>query len=110
MTETEIRNKNVPGMRRFMVFTQPHPADPELKTPVVELDNSTEPATPIEYDNLDVIEGVILSLGRQMARAKGYNAGAQAVLDAYGLTINDYMAKRKQNKSQKELDKKSIEK
>jgi hypothetical protein len=106
MAETEIvKYKNVPGMRRFMVFTQPHPMDPELKTPVVELDGSTEPATSIEYDSLDVIEGVILSLARQMARAKGYNAGAQAVLDAYGLTIGDYVAKRKENKAKKALDK-----
>ena len=97
--------EKIVGSRQFLVFTQPHQRDPELKVPVIEIDGSTEPPTEIEYDNLDVIEGVILSLARQMARAKGYNAGAQAVLDAYGLTTTDYVAKRKENKAKKALDK-----
>jgi hypothetical protein len=97
--------EKIVGSRQFLVFTQPHNRDPELNTPVIEIDGSTEPPTEIPYDNLDVIESVILSLGRQMARAKGYNAGAQAVLDAYGLTIKDYVAKRKENKREKALDK-----
>jgi hypothetical protein len=93
----------VKGMRQFMVFTLPHRRDPELKTPVIELDAET--GAPIEYENTEVIEQVILNLARQRARSAGYNAGAQAVLDAYGFTITDYLAKRKENKEKKVLDK-----
>jgi len=56
---------------------------------------------PIEYDNTEAIEQVILGLARQRARSSGYNAGAQAVLDAYGYTIADYLTKRKENKEKK---------
>ena len=97
--------KKIKGMRQFMVFTLPHERDPELKTPVIELDCSAETETAIEYDSTEVIEQVILSLARQRARSAGYNSGAQAVLDAFGLTIPDYLAKRKENKAKKSLDK-----
>lgn len=97
--------KKIKGMRQFMVFTLPHERDPELKTPVIELDCSADVETPIEYENTEVIEQVILGLARQRARSSGYNAGAQAVLDTYGLTIADYLAKRKENKAKKALDK-----
>lgn len=93
--------ERIPGSRQFLVFTQPHQRDPELKTPVIELEGATE----IPYENTEVIEKVVLDLARQRARSSGYNAGAQAVLTAYGLTINDYVAKRKENKLKKELDK-----
>ena len=92
--------KKIKGMRQFMVFCQPHERDPELKTPVIELDAET--GTPIEYENTEVIEKVVLDLARQRARSAGYNAGAQAVLDTYGLTINDYLAKRKELKAKKQ--------
>ena len=92
--------KKIKGMRQFMVFTLPHERDPELKTPVIELD--TETGTPIEYANTEVIEKVVLDLARQRARSAGYNAGAQAVLDTYGFTINDYIAKRKEVKAKKQ--------
>jgi len=91
--------EKIPGSRQFLVFTQPHKRDPELKTPVIELDAET--GTPIEYENTEVIEQVILGLARQRARSAGYNAGAQAVLEAYGYTIADYLAKRKENKAKK---------
>jgi hypothetical protein len=97
--------EKIPGSRQFLVFTQPHQRDPELKTPVIEIDGSTDPATEIPYQDTEVIEQVILSLGRQRARSAGYNAGAQAVLDAYDLKITDYLAKRKENKAKKALDK-----
>ena len=92
--------KKIKGMRQFMVFCQPHERDPELKTPVIELDADT--GAPIEYENTEVIEKVVLDLARQRARSSGYNAGAQAVLDTYGLTINDYIAKRKELKTKKQ--------
>ena len=92
--------KKIKGMRQFMVFCQPHERDPELKTPVIELDAET--GTPIEYENTEVIEKVVLDLARQRARSSGYNNGAQAVLDTYGFTINDYLAKRKEVKAKKQ--------
>ena len=92
--------KKIKGMRQFMVFCQPHERDPELKTPVIELDAET--GTPIEYETTEVIEQVVLSLARQRARSAGYNAGAQAVLDAFGFTIQDYLAKRKEVKTKKQ--------
>ena len=92
--------KKIKGLRQFMVFCQPHERDPELKTPVIELDAET--GTPIEYETTEVIEQVVLSLARQRARYAGYNAGAQAVLDTYGYTINDYLAKRKEVKTKKQ--------
>ena len=92
--------KKIKGMRQFMVFCQPHERDPELKTPVIELDAET--GTPIEYETTEVIEKVVLDLARQRARSAGYNAGAQAVLDTYGYTINDYLAKRKEVKTKKQ--------
>jgi hypothetical protein len=88
-----------------LVFTQPHQRDPELKTPVIEIDGSTEPPTEIPYQDTEVIEQVILGLARQRARSSGYNSGAQAVLDTFGFTIPDYLAKRKENKAKKVLDK-----
>lgn len=96
--------ERIPGCRQFMVFTMPHRRDPELKTPVIELDGSTNPPTPIEYEDTSVIEGVILNLARDRARAAGYNSGAKAVLDTYGLTVPDYLAKKK---SKKLIDKSS---
>lgn len=90
MTEKEI----IPGSRQFLVFTLPHKRDPQLKTPVIELDNSTIPATPIEYDSTEVIEKVVLDLGRSRERAAGYNAAAQEVLKTFGFTIQDYLQKR----------------
>ena len=94
--------KKIKGMRQFIVFCQPHERDPELKTPVIELDCTSEQETPIEYENTEVIEKVVLDLARQRARSAGYNAGAQAVLDTYGYTINDYLAKRKELKAKKQ--------
>ena len=98
--------ERIPGVRQFMVFTLPHKRDPELKTPVIELDGSTEPPTPIEYDTTEVIEKVVLDLARDRARSAGYNAAAQAVLNTFGLTIPDYLARRKANKdtAKKPLD------
>lgn len=93
--------ERIPGVRRFMVFTIPHKRDPQLKTPVVELDDSTDPATPIEYDSTNVIEKVVLDLARDRARSSGFNAGAQAVLETFGLTIPEYIARRKANKEVK---------
>ena len=93
--------ERIPGVRRFMVFTIPHKRDPQLKTPVVELDDSTDPATPIEYDSTDVIEKVVLDLARDRARSSGFNAGAQAVLETFGLTIPEYIARGKANKEVK---------
>ena len=93
----------IPGSRQFLVFTQPHRRDPQLKTPVIELDASTNPPTPIEYDTTEVIEKVVLDLARDRARAAGYNSGALAVLEAFGLTIPEYLARKKANK-QKPLD------
>lgn len=88
----------IPGLRRFMVFTQPHSMDPAWAHPVVELDDSTEPATSIEYDDIVILEQVILQLGRDRARSAGYNAGAKNVLDTFGLTPADYLARKKANK------------
>ena len=89
------------GVRRFMVLTLPHKRDPQLKTPVIELDDSTDPATPIEYDSTDVIEKVVLDLARDRARSSGYDAGAQTVLKTFGLTIQDYLQKRAELKNKK---------
>ena len=89
--------KKIKGLRQFLVFTLPHERDPELKTPVIELD--TETGTPIEYANTEVIEKVVLDLARQRARSSGFNAGAQAVLKTFGLTIEDYLKKRAESKS-----------
>lgn len=100
-----MNKERIPGVRRFLVFTQPHQRDPELITPVIELDGSTEPATEIPYGDTEVIEKVVLDLARQRARSTGYNAGAQAVLSAYGLTTKDYVIKRKENQLKKDLDK-----
>ena len=97
----ENSKERIPGVRQFMVFTLPHKRDPQLKTPVIELDNSTIPPTPIEYDTTEVIEKVVLDLARDRARSSGYNAGAQAVLETFGLTIPDYLARKKANKESK---------
>lgn len=97
--------ERIPGVRQFMVFTQPHPADPKWEHPVVELDGSTEPATPIEYDDIVVLEQVILTLGRDRARSAGFNAGAKNVLDTFGLTPQNYLDRKKENKSKKAIDK-----
>jgi hypothetical protein len=89
-----------------MVFTQPHAGDPSWLAPVVELDDSTTPATPIEYTDSTVLEGLILDLSRARARAAGFNAGAQFVLDTFGLTTKDFLARKKANaeeKKQKEV-------
>ena len=91
--------KKIKGMRQFMVFCQPHQRDPELKTPVIELEES---GAEVEYADTVVIEQVVLDLARQRARSSGYNSGAQAVLDTYGYTINDYLAKRKEVKTKKQ--------
>ena len=95
---TENRKK-IKGMRQFIVFTLPHQRDPELKTPVIELEES---GAEVEYADTVVIEQVVLDLARQRARSSGYNNGAQAVLDTYGFTINDYLAKRKEVKAKKQ--------
>lgn len=97
--------ERIPGARQFLVFTKPHQRDPKLEVPVIELDGSTVPPTPVEYADTDVMEKVVLDLARQRARSSGYNAGAQAVLDTYGLTIQDYLKKKAENKVQKDLDK-----
>ena len=91
--------KKIKGMRQFMVFCQPHQRDPELKTPVIEIE---EGGAEVEYADTVVIEQVVLDLARQRARSSGYNSGAQAVLDTYGYTINDYLAKRKELKAKKQ--------
>lgn len=91
--------KKIKGMRQFIVFTLPHQRDPELKTPVIELE---EGGAEVEYADTVVIEQVVLDLARQRARSSGYNSGAQAVLDTYGYTINDYLAKRKEVKTKKQ--------
>jgi hypothetical protein len=93
--------ERIPGVRQFMVFTLPHKRDPELKTPVIELDGSTEPPTPIEYDSTEVIEKVVLDLARDRARSAGYNAGAKAVLDVFDFTIEDYLVRRKVKRAAK---------
>ena len=95
---TENRKK-IKGMRQFIVFTLPHQRDPELKTPVIELEES---GAEVEYADTVVIEQVVLDLARQRARSSGYNNGAQAVLDTYGFTINDYLAKRKEVQAKKQ--------
>jgi len=87
--------EKVKGMRRFMVFCKPHAGDPAWLHPVVELDDSTEPATPIEYTDIRVLEQVVLDLGRDMQRAAGFNAGAKEVLDTFGLTHQEYYASKK---------------
>jgi len=87
--------KKVPGMRRFMVFCQPHAGDPLWLNPVIELDDSTDPATPIEYTDIRVLEQVVLDLGRDMQRAAGFNAGAKDVLNTFGLTHTEYYARKK---------------
>jgi hypothetical protein len=97
--------ERIPGCRQFMVFTIPHTRDPKLLTPVIELDGSTEPPTPIPYDNIDIIEKVVLDLGRAISRSSGYNAGAMAVLNTYGFTIQDFLAQKEANKAKKALDK-----
>ena len=91
--------KKIKGLRQFLVFTLPHERDPELKTPVIELDCTSDQETPIEYENTEVIERVVLDLARQRARSSGFNAGAQAVLKTFGLTIEDYLKKRAESKS-----------
>ncbi len=88
--------------RRFKVFTTPHVNDPKWETPVIELEenpDSTKPPTPIEYQDMQVLEQVVLQIGRDRARASGFNAGAQAVLKTFGLTIEDYLKKRAESKS-----------
>lgn len=87
----------IPGSRQFLVFTQPHQRDPELKTPVIELEGDTE----IKYEDTEVIEKVVLDLARQRARSAGYNAGAQAVLDVFDLKIEDYLIRRRAKKAAK---------
>ena len=101
--------KVVKGLRRFMVFTQPHARDPSWLTPVVELDDSTTPATPIEYTDSTVLEGLILDLSRARARAAGFNAGAQLVLDTFGLTTKDFLARKKANAVKQPEEKKTKE-
>lgn len=95
--------ERIPGSRQFLVFTQPHKRDPELKTPVIELDGEAE----IPYESTEVIEKVVLDLARHRARATGYNAGAQAVLDVFGFTIGDYLTRKK---AKKEAAKNSLDK
>ena len=90
------------NIRRFMVFTAPHSGDPKWETPVVEMEENpdpTKPPTPVEYQDMQVIEQVILQLGRDRARAAGYNAGAKHVLDTFGLTVADLRARVKANKA-----------
>ena len=89
--------QKIKGMRRFMVFTQPH----AWLNPVVELDDSTSPPTPIEYTDSRVLEQVILDLSRALARASGFNAGAADVLKTFGLTHDDYFTRKKANKEAK---------
>jgi len=102
-----LPKERIPGSRQFLVFTQPHKRDPELNTPIIELDGSTEPPTEIPYSDTEIIEKVVLDLARQRSRSSGYNAGAQAVLKTFGLTIGDYLAKRRDNnaKNNAEADK-----
>jgi hypothetical protein len=98
--------KKVDGLRRFMVFTKPHMGDPAWLTPVVELDDSTDPATPVEYQDFRVLEQVVMDLGRARDRAAGYNAGAKEVLAVFGLSAAEYVAKKKANlAAKKSLDK-----
>ena len=95
----------IKGARRFLIFTQPHLGDPQWVTPVVELedhDDPTKPATPIEYKDMVVLEQVVLQLSRDRARAAGFNAGAQTVLDTFDLTAREYFEKVKANKANKE--------
>lgn len=87
--------ERIPGSRQFLVFTQPHQRDPELKTPVIELQDGTE----VKYEDTEVIEKVVLDLARQRARSAGYNAGAQAVLDVFGYKISDYLIRRNEKKA-----------
>jgi hypothetical protein len=87
--------KKIDGLRRFMVFTKPHIGDPAWLTPVVELDDSTDPATPVEYQDFRVLEQVVLDLGRSRDRAAGYNAGAKEVLAVFGLSAAEYVEKKK---------------
>lgn len=91
----------VKGARRFILFTTPHLADPQWVTPVVEFEDSDDPAkqaTPIEYNNMDELERVVKDMGRALARAQGFNSGAQTVLSTFGYTVQDYYNRVKENK------------
>lgn len=102
----------VKGCRRFCVFTQPHMADPVWLNPVVEMQDSDvpgeRPAT-IEYTDTVELEKVVLQLGKDRARAAGYDAGARHALALFGHTMAEYHTKllerAAQKKEKKPLDK-----
>jgi len=86
----------VKGCRRFCIFTTPHMADPVWLNPVVEMQDSDvpgeRPAT-IEYTDTIELEKVVLQLGKDRARAAGYDAGARHALKLFGHTMEEYIAK-----------------
>lgn len=88
------------GARRFMIFTQAHLADPQWVTPVVEFEDYEDgrQAAPIEYQDVDELERVVRDMVRARARAAGYDSGAKAVLQTFGLTAEDYYKRVKENK------------
>jgi hypothetical protein len=83
-----------------MVFTTPHLADPQWVTPVVEFEDQEDgrQAAPIEYTDTEELERTVRQLTKDKARAAGYDAGAKAVLQTFGLTAEDYYKRVKENK------------
>jgi hypothetical protein len=95
----------IKGARRFIIFTSPHLADPSWKIPIIEMvdpEVQGEPAKPVEYYNTDVLEHVVRNLVSDRQRAEGYNAGANHVLETFGLTLEAYYGRLKENKAAKE--------
>lgn len=95
------------GLRRFLIFTTPHAGDPLWLNPCVELDDSTNPATPIHYEDMAVLEQVILKIARDRARSQGFDAGAKEVLQTFGLTRDEYYKRKKENVAKKPIDNKN---
>ena len=102
MTENAPRPSLPKGTRRLMIFTAPHVADPSWTIPVVEMEDQGQSTKPVEYYNTDVLESIVRNLVHDRARAEGYNAGAQFVLQTFGLTTKAFYEKVEENKKKKE--------
>ena len=103
----------VKGCRRFCIFTTPHMADPVWLNPGVEMQDSDvpgeRPAT-IEYTDTIELEKVVLQLGKDRARAAGYDAGARHALALFGHTMEEYTTKLREKAATQKKEKKALDK
>ena len=86
----------IQGARRFVIFTQPHAADPHWATATYEMVDDPEdkrPADPIEYTDYNELLKIVLEAAFRRARAEGYNQAALDIMKLFGHTIDEYREK-----------------